>query len=116
MHAGQLKHIKTRKRHRCDWCNGWIESGSVVPSWFYADDGIAATLRCIQSAIERCRAKTIVVKTGLPLETAHSVVTVGFPLAVSADGTASAVTAGAHSTNADKHRLPVAQIATITQR
>jgi hypothetical protein len=45
MHAGQLKHIKTRKRHRCDWCNGWIESGSVVPSWFYADDGIAATLR-----------------------------------------------------------------------
>jgi hypothetical protein len=28
-----------RKRHRCDWCNGWIEPGSVVPSWFYADDG-----------------------------------------------------------------------------
>jgi len=45
MHISPVRYIKIRKDHRCDWCNGWLKQGTVVPSWWCADDGIAATIR-----------------------------------------------------------------------
>ena len=39
MHIFKNKKVKTKKRHRCEWCNEWIEAGEAANYREYIVEG-----------------------------------------------------------------------------